>query len=170
MPLTKEQKSKVIEDLKDKLSRQKAVIFVNFQGLKVKDMTDLRRKLKKQGIDFRVVKKTLLKLALERGEAKVEIPKLGAEIAAAFDYRDEITGLKILYQFSRENENLKIVGGIINQKFYSGEEIIALAKLPSKKELLARLIGSIASPISNFVNVLQGNIKNLITILAKVKT
>ncbi|MDP1538797.1 MAG: 50S ribosomal protein L10, partial [bacterium] len=75
-----------------------------------------------------------------------------------------------VYQFGLANEKLKILGGFLEGKFKEAEEIIALAQLPTKEGLLAKLVGSIASPISGLINVLQGNIKGLITVLAKAKT
>ena len=83
-------------------------------------------------------------------------------------FGDEVSPAKIPYQFSLGNENLKILGGFFEDKFRSAEEIIALAKIPSKQELFAKVVGSISSPISGFVNVLQGNIRNLVYALSKI--
>lgn len=87
----------------------------------------------------------------------------------AFGFEDEIMPARLVYQLSRNVEGLKILGGFIENEFKDAEEIIKLAQLPSRIELLAKLAGSVASPISGLVNVLQGNIKGLITVLAKAK-
>jgi len=173
MPLTKEQKKKILVNLKEKVAKQKITIFADFTGLKVKDLSDLRKKLKKNGSELKVAKKTLLGLVLKDVGFEIPLKKLKGEIAAIFGYENEISPAKTVYQFTAENANLKILGGIIkNQKyeFLDTERIIEIAKLPTKEELLARLVGSISAPISNFVNVLEANIKGLIQVLAKAKT
>lgn len=170
MALTKAQKQKIIEDLKEMLSRQKAIILVGISGLKVKDISQLRKKLKAIDGNLRVAKKTLIELAFKESNLKFDKDKFKEEIALAFGFKDEILPVKIVYQFSRENENLKILGGYLEDNFKEAQDLITLAQLPSREELLARLVGSISSPISGLVNVLQGNIKGLIRVLAQVKT
>jgi len=171
MAQTKAQKQKILDQLKEKIARQKAMIFVDFTGLKVKDLSNLRKKLKGiTGDEIKVAKKTLLGLALKSAKLELEIKKIPGEIAVVFGYQDEISPAKIIWQFSQENPNLKILGGVIENKFREAEQIITLAQLPTKEELLAKLVGSIFAPVSNFVNVLRGNIKGLIYVLAKAKT
>jgi len=167
--LTRIQKQKIIEDLKEKIAKQKAMIFVDFTGLKVKDLSNLRKKLKRVGDEIKIAKKTLLGIALKNAGIKIETKKLKGEIALIFGYKDEISPAKIVYQFSQERPNLKILGGIIENKFTEAEQVITLAQLPTKEELLAKLVSSISAPISNFVNVLQGNIKGLIYALSAIK-
>jgi large subunit ribosomal protein L10 len=170
MPLSKDQKKKIIEDVKDKISRQKAVIFTDIKGLKVKDLTVLRKELNKEGIDYKMVKKTLLKISLPKGDIADFNPKdMKGEVVAAFGYKDEVAPARILYKFSKTNENLKIVGGIVGGKIFQKEQVIALANLPSREVLLAKLVGSIASPLSGFVNVLQGNLRGLVYVLSAIK-
>jgi len=169
MALTKTQKQKILEDLKEKIAKQKAIIFVDFSGLKAKDLFDLRKRLKKVNSELKVTKKTLLALVFKEKKLKIDIEKLKGEIAVIFGFQNEIPLAKIAYQFSQENKNLKILGGFSENKFVEPEKIIELAQLPTKEELLARLVSSVSSPISNFINVLQGNIKGLIYILARAK-
>lgn len=170
MALTKEKKEKIIEEIKEKFIKQKIMIFADFTGLKVKDLSDLRKKLKREGNEIKVAKKTLFGLVLKNAGLEVDFKKMKGEIAAIFGYKNEISPAKMAYQFGLANANLKILGGILERNFVGAEKINELAQLPTEEELLARLVGSIAAPISNFVNVLQGNIKGLINVLAKVKT
>lgn len=170
MALTKTQKQKILEDLNEKIAKQKVMIFIGFTGLKVKDLSNLRRKLKLSNCQLKVVKKTLMAIAFKKAKLEIEPKKLPGEVALVFGYKEEILPAKIIYQFSQENPNLKILVGFFENKFFEAEKIIELAKLPTREELLARLVTSISSPISNFVNVLQGNIKGLIFVLAKAKT
>ncbi len=170
MALTKKEKEKILEDLKEKTKQQKAIFLVGITGLKVKDSFDLRRKLKKDEAKFQVAKKTLIEKAFKENDLVFDKDKYKEEIALVFGFKDEIIPAKTAYQFSKENENLKILEGYIEGRLISREEVIAMAQLPSKEELLAKLVGSFNAPINNFVRALNYNIKGLLYVLSKVKT
>jgi len=169
MALTKAQKQKILEDLKDKIAKQKAMIFVDFTGLKVKDLSNLRKKLKAANSELKVAKKTLLGLVFKKAGLEIETKKMKGEIALIFGYNDGLSLAKMIYQFAEANPNLKILGGFFEKKFQEAEEIITLAQLPTREELLVKLVGTIFAPVSNLVNVLQGNIKGLIYALGAIK-
>jgi len=169
MPLKKEQKQEIIKDLKEKIDKQKSMVFVGIKGLKAKDVFNLRENLKKADCLLKVVKKTLFNIALKEKKLKIDGKKLEGEAGLVFGFGDEISPAKTAYQFSLKNENLKILGGVFENKFIEKENVINLAKIPSKQELYSKVVGSIASPISGFINVLLGNIKGLINILTKIK-
>ena len=169
MALTKEQKQRILEQLKEKIVRQKAMIFVDFTGLKVKDLSSLRKKLKVVNSEFKVAKKTLLGLVFKKTGLEIETKKMKGEVALILGYNDGLSLAKMIYQFSEANPNLKILGGFFEKKFQEAEEVITLAQLPAREELLAKLVGTIFAPVSNLVNVLQGNIKGLIYALGAIK-
>lgn len=169
MALTKIQKKKIIDDLKEKISKQKIMVFVDFTRLKVKDFSILRQLLKKAGSEIKVAKKTLMEIAFKDGNLAVETKKMPGEIALVFGYHDEISAPKTVYQFSKANPNLKILGGFYENKLRESDEILTLAQLPAREELLARLVGSIWAPVSNMVFVLNGNIKGLLYALSAIK-
>ncbi len=165
MALTKTQKQSIIKDLKDKLARQKLVIFADFTGLKVKDLSLLRKELKGSKNEIKISKKTLMDVAFKENKIEVAAKKLSGEIALIFGYQDQILPAKIAYQFSKNNPNFKILGGFMENQLKSAQDIIFLAQLPSREELLAKMLGSMSSPVSGFLNVLQGNIKGLVLAL-----
>ena len=168
--ISKQKKQEIIKDLADKLVRQKAVIFSDHTGLKVNQVQGLRRQLREKKIDYQVAKKTLIDLAFKKaGFDKIKIKELPGQIALIFGYEDEILPAKILYNFSRENESLKILAGLVNGEYLAEEAIISLAKLPSKQELLARLVGSVSAPLSGLINVLQGNLIKLVNLFKNLK-
>lgn len=176
MAKTKLQKKEIIEDLKQNLINQKAVVFVDFQGLGAKALSELRNDLKEADCLLKVTKKTLLGLvfeSLKETSLKEEVNNLQGELALVFGLKDEIMPAKIIYQFSKENENLKILGGLVKNKeykFLTVQEVIDLALLPSREEVFARLIGTLNAPVTNFVNALKGNLRNFVFILKeKVK-
>lgn len=166
MAKTKEQKKKTVEDLEKKLSKMKTAVFINFTGLTVKDATSLRNILRKEKIDYEVVKKTLLKLALDKVGCKdIEPKKFEGNIAVAFGYEDEVMPAKLLNQFKAQHEAIKFIGGILEKKFIDVAKVLELANIPGKLELLAKLVGSVNSPLSGFANVLAGNLRGLVQVL-----
>lgn len=168
MAQTKLQKEEIVKNLAAKLKASKAVVFSDYKGLQVKDMTVLRRELRASGIDLKVLKKTLISLALKDAGIEVDVKKLEGQIAIAISSGDEVAAAKIIAKAAKANENLKIVGGILGVKELSAAEVNALAKLPSKEELLAKLVGTLNAPVSGFVNVLAGNLRGLVNVLKAV--
>ncbi len=172
MALTKTQKTKVIKELKENIDKQKSVIFVDFANLKSKNFFDLRKKLRKEDCALKVAKKTLLKVALKGhkipiwGAIKDNIP---GQLALIFEFDEKNEASKIVYGFSRENTNLKILGGLFKNNYKTSEEVVTLAKLPSRQIILGQLVGAISSPIANFVYVLKGNVKGLVCALSAIK-
>ena len=168
--ISKKEKQEIIKNLADKLSRQKTVVFFNYTGLKVSQIQELRRQLREKGIDCQIAKKTLIDLALKKANFdKVNIRELSGQIALVFSYQDEILPAKILYNFSKENKSLKILLGLVNGEYLEEEAIINLAKLPSRQELLAKLVSCLSMPISGLTNVLQGNLIKLMNLLKNLK-
>lgn len=180
MAKSKAQKQKIVEDLKEKIGQQKIMVFVDYQNLKVRDLFELRKRLKEKDCQLKVAKKTLINLSFKDFNSSLgqKIKKLAGQIAIIFGFKDEIMPAKIIWQFSQKNENLKILGGlkkvesskfkVQSYEFLDAKKLIELAKIPAKEELLARLVSSISAPISNFVNVLEGNLKNLVLILKQL--
>ena len=165
MAQTKEQKKAIIRDLAEKLKQSKAVVFSDYKGFEVKDMMALRRELKKEGVDFRVAKKTLMNLALKEAGLEIDMKKLEGQISLAISSQDEVAAAKIIAKAAKVNENIKMVGGILGTKELSAEEVKALALIPSKQELLAKLVGTLNAPVSGFVNALAGNLRGLVNVL-----
>lgn len=170
MALSKQQKQKIIAQIKEGIAAQKAMVFVNVSGLKVKDIFELKQRLRGLDSVFKVCKKTLLGLVFKEKKLGIEPRKLEGQLAVVFAFGDAMAPLKAVYNFSQENENLKILGGFLENKFQDKDYLIELAQLPPRQELFARLVSSMSAPINNLVYTLQANIKGLIYILAKAKT
>lgn len=170
MPKTKQQKEQVINQLKDQLAQAKSVVFADFQGLKMNEIEELRSKCIEQEIVYTVVKKTLLRLALDAAGLKgIEPKEIEGSLATVVGYEDEVAVAKVLAEFAKEHQALEIKGGILEGKLVLAEEIIKLSKIPSKLELYARLVGCINAPVSGFVNVLAGNLRKFVYVLNAVK-
>ncbi len=169
MAISKEKKEKIVEELTEKFSSSSAVILTNYQGLNVKDITGLRCELKEKGVKFEVIKNTLVKIALEKAGLKIDTSIFSGPVALAFDLEEGIDSSKIIYNFAKGNKNLEILGGIINKNLVDVDAIKSLALLPTREELYAKLVGSLNAPISGFINVLSGNIRNLVYVLNAYK-
>jgi len=169
MALTKEQKQDILEDLKKNIDKQKSMVFVSVSGLKATDLLNLRNRLKEADCLLTVSKKTLIDIAFKSENIEVDVDKLDGQVALVFGFKDEVLPAKTTYEFSKTNKNLKILSGFFENKFREVNEIITLAKIPSREELLAKVVGSISAPISGLANVLQGNLRNLVYVLKEIK-
>lgn len=179
MPKSREQKQEIIKDLQDKVAKQKASVFVDFGASPAKKIFQFRDELKDAGCLMQVVKKSLLEKVLEKsketapspeamaGEAEIleKIKAMKGQMAVIFGFTDEVSPAKISYLASKKNDQIKILAGILGKEFLGQERVMELAKLPSKPELVGKLLGSMQAPISNFVYVLNGNIKGLVCAL-----
>lgn len=170
MPKTRKQKEGDLQALIDNLEQAKGVVFVGYHGLTVPEAEVLRRQARKENIIFRVIKKTLLSRALSATGHNINVNAVGGRgLAVALGLSDEVSAAKILATFQKEHEALKIYGGILEDKFIDAAAVLALAKLPGKLELYAKLVGSINAPVSGFVNALAGTVRGLLTALNGIK-
>jgi large subunit ribosomal protein L10 len=168
--LTRAQKEEIVNELADKIKHQQSLIFTDVTGVSVAEIQDLRRKLKEQEIEYKVGKKNLIDLALKKEKQDLDTSQFTGTLALAFAYKDPISSIKILHDFAKEHKNLRILGGIMENKVLAIEEIQELAKIPSKDELLTIFVNSLRAPISGFINALQGNIRNLVGILKVISS
>ena len=158
MALTKEQKTKQIKSIKENVAKQKSMIFVDFAKVPSKDMFSLRKTLKEAGCNLKIAKKTLVRIAFGQSNISFwnKIKKvIPGQLAVVFGVEDEIAPARISNEFAKKQENFKILGGIFESKFIDRERVLVLASIPPRNELLGRLVGSIASPMSSFVRVLD---------------
>jgi large subunit ribosomal protein L10 len=164
--ITKEKKKAILQDLTDRFGKAKSMVFIGFQGMSVKDNLALRRKLRTEGIEYTVAKKTLIKKGLESvnitGTDKF-MPD--GPVAVAVGYDDEIAPARIAKEFGKTNDKVKIMGGVMNMEVIDAESMKQIASLPSKDQLRAQLVYTINAPVSGFVNVLAGNVRSLMNVL-----
>lgn len=170
MPLNKEQKAELIKDLSDRFSRAKSVSFSDYRGLTVNEMQELRRKLREQGIEYKITKKTLIRLACQAAGIK-EIPREAMEgpVGAAFAYGDEIAPFKAIATVAKQFEKLQLLGGVMNGNLVSNKDATELSKLPSREELLAKLVGTLVAPIAGFQGTLTGVMRKFVATVDAVR-
>ncbi len=169
MPKTKAQKQTILNQLAENITKQKAMVFVNYKGLKVKDMLALRDQLKLVGSKLVIAKKTLLSKVMKEKGIGIDFKGMEGQVGAIFAFEDSLAPMKTANTLAKSNENLKILGGYFENEIQSAASIVAIANLPSREQLLAQLVGTLAAPMSGFARVLQGNIKGLVIALNAIK-
>ena len=166
--LTRPQKEQLVKDLSAKIKGGKVIIFSDYTGTTVSKMKDLRDELRKTDSSYKITKKKLIDLALKDAGIEASVLDLEGQIGIAIGKEDEVSAAKVLAKFAKENKNFKVLQGVLENKVISGKEVMSLATLPGKEELLAKLVGTINAPVSGFVNVLAGNLRNLVGVLKAI--
>ncbi|MDO8570749.1 MAG: 50S ribosomal protein L10 [Candidatus Daviesbacteria bacterium] len=170
MPKTKAQKIEKVADLTLKLGKAKSVVFADYQGLTMNQLSDLRNKLRDAGAEFEVTKNTLLGITIENLKLKIENSQfLEGPTATLFSYEDEIAPIKILVKAFKDAQKGAVKLGLLDMNVLDAVTVTRLANLPTKLELQAKLVGSISSPLYGIVNVLQGNLRGLVCALNQYK-
>ncbi len=164
------QKEVLVKSVAEKAKGAKALVFANFKGVSVKDITKIRRELLKSGSSWQVLKKTLLNIALKDAGVSVNARELDGQVGVAFS-SDEVTAAKVLVEFKKANKEstLEIVGGSLGNEALDVKAVKALAQLPSQDELRAKLVGTLQAPITGFVRALSGNLSGLVRVLGAVR-
>ncbi|MFH1990674.1 MAG: 50S ribosomal protein L10 [Patescibacteria group bacterium] len=171
MPLNREQKSNILKDLTDKFGRAKAAILVDFNKLSVSKAMELRCNLKSINAEYKVAKKTLINRVLRAGNFEdAKIDDFKTQVGVIFSYDNPVTVANSIWKFSRINEALKILGGFLELNWQGKDNIVALAKLPSREILLGQVVRVIASPLSGLATVLSGNMRNLVGVLNNIRS
>ncbi len=170
MAVTKQKKEEVLTSLIESFGRSRSVVFVRNKGLSVKDDRSLRNILRLQSISFKVAKKTLFqKAADENNVENFEKDLLEGAVGAAFCETDEVLAAKLIAEFAKKNEKLELVGGVVDGKFLNQSAVIELSNLPSKKELYAKFMGSLQSPLSGFVGISSNLISGFVRALDQIR-
>lgn len=162
MPSAKvlESKKQIVADMIEKLKTAQAGVLVDYCGLTVEEDTDLRNKLRAAGVEYKVVKNTLTRFAAKEVGFDELDAVLNGPTSLAVSYDDPVAPAKVIADFAKDNEKLEIKSGFLDGKVISLEEINQLAKTPSKDVLIAKIMGSLNSPISALTRTLQAIVDN----------
>ncbi len=169
--MLKEKKAKIIEELSDALSKSPLALLTDYKGMSVEEITKLRDELYKVNAKYRVVKNTLVKLALERAEIPTDELNSSLEGTTAVLYTEEdaILALKALYNFMKETKKPIVKCGIMEGKFIDAEQAKEFSALPPREILLAQLVGQMQAPIYGLHAVLSGTLRKLLYALNAIK-
>ena len=151
--MNKEQKKNYITEMTANFENSEAVLVTHYQGLTVKQLDELRKRMREQGIQFKITKNRITKLALEKTKCK-DLANLFTGPTAVALSKDAISTAKILTKFSKENNNLKILGGIMGKEILDVAAVANVATLPTLDEARAKIIGILTSPAQKIVSIL----------------
>lgn len=167
--MARPKKEAVVNDVIEKLTSSKSVVVTDYKGLDVAAITELRKQLREAGVDYKVVKNTLARIAAKKAEYEDLNDFFVGPTAIAFGIEDAVSPAKVLVEFAKENEQLEIKGGALNGEVISLDKVKSLADIPPKEVLLAKVFAGMKSPINGLVNVLQGNLRGLVQVLNQIK-
>ena len=150
-----EQKQAVISEIREKIEKSTSLVLVDYRGLTVEQVTELRNKYREAGVQYKVYKNTMMKFAFkELGFDEFE-QYLEGPSAVAFSGDDVTAAARITNEFAKSNDKLVIKAGVLEGKVLNSDEVKAVANIPSREVLIAKLLGSFKAPVSNFVYLLD---------------
>lgn len=164
-----ESKQQVVDEISDKLNQSVSAVLTDYRGLNVSEATKLRRDLREVGVEYKVLKNTLTKLAAEKVGLEGLNPYLTGPTAIAFSYDDPVAPARVLTKFAKEYKKLVLKSGVLEGKIIDVAAITALAELPSREVLLSQVLAGFQGPITGFVNVLHGNLRNFACVINAIK-
>ncbi len=153
-----EAKKQIVEEVMEKINRSKAIVLVDYRGLNVQQVTDLRNKYREAGIEYKVYKNSSMRFAFKKAGIEGMDDYLSGPNAIAFSYEDAVTAAKITNDFAKTNDKLEIKAGVMEGHAISADDVKSLANIPPREVLLSML-----------VSALQGNIKNLAYLLDQIR-
>ncbi len=162
-----ERKNETIATLTELLSGSRLAIQTEYRGMTVKEVENLRVELRKHGVQYRIVKNTLGRIAARRAGVETLADLLTGPSALVLGGDDPVAPAKALDTWMKANPRsvLKVTGGVLENRVLTPEQVTALANLPSREELIAKLMGSLNSPVTGLVTVLNGPLRGLLTVL-----
>jgi large subunit ribosomal protein L10 len=164
-----EEKQLIVEEIKQHLEKSMLIVFTDYRGLKVDEMTELRNKLRVPGVEVKVLKNTMLRFALKELGNSDMADLISGPNAAIISHNDPVTPAKVLFEFAKNHKNLEIKMGLLEGQVISPDKIKNLADLPSREVLVATVLGTMQAPITSFVRVLNANITGLARALDQIR-
>ncbi|MBN2145693.1 MAG: 50S ribosomal protein L10 [Candidatus Aureabacteria bacterium] len=162
----------IVKEYVNKLKKVDSVFITGFSGLKEEEFCSFRKELDKQQAEHRVIKNRLFKIITKEAGLTVEeqiTPLLKGTSSFTIGGTDVISVAKTIVDFSKDHEKLEIKGAIFNGKVLTASEVKSLASLPSRHELLAKLVGTLAAPLTGIIGVLQAHLRNIVGVLYAIK-
>ena len=168
--MKRSEKEQILAEVTEQVARAKSMFFADFTGITVEQVNELRREFRKSNVDYRVVKNTLARKALESvtGYDSV-LDKLVGPTAIAFGFDDPLAPAKIMKKFREKNDKLKVKVCILEKQVFDGKQLDELAKLPTRSEMIAAILGSIQAPVSGVVGAIGAVARDLVYVIDAIE-
>ncbi len=168
--MKRSEKEQIIASVKEKVERAQGMYFADFTGVTVEQVTELRREFRKLNIDYQVVKNTLARKALESvtGYDKV-YDALAGHTAIAFAYDDPVAPAKIIKKFRDKHNKLTVKACVIERQVYAGAQLDEIARMPSRPEIIAGILGTLQSPASGIVGAINAVVRDLVSVIDAIE-
>jgi len=163
------EKVKAVERIAADLGSTDVYYLVDYRGISVGEATDLRNQLREQGASFKVIKNTLARRALEKAGIQGLEEFMEGPTAIAYCHDDPVGPAKVIRDFIKQTSKLSVKGGYLRDHVVSATDVDELAALPTREELVAKVVGGISAPLYGFANVMAGPIRGLVTVLGQVQ-
>jgi large subunit ribosomal protein L10 len=148
-------KKEIVAEITDKFQRSVATVVLDYRGLKVGEVTEFRRQCREQNLEYKVYKNTLMRMAAKNAGMEELVEELVGPNAILFSYEDPVAAAKVANDFAKTHKSLELKVGFVEGIFYDEAKLKEFALIPSREELIAKLLGSLKAPVSNFVYLLQ---------------
>ncbi len=168
--MKREEKERITTDVAAAASRARGLFFTDFGGLTVEEATELRREFRKSGVEYRVVKNTLIRKALKQvaGYDRVD-ERLVGPTGVAFAYDDPVAPAKIIQKFIDKHNKLSLKACVVEREFFDGSRLQQLAKMPTRKEVMASVLGSIQAPLAGVSSVLNAVLRDIVSVIGEIE-
>ncbi|WDV45433.1 50S ribosomal protein L10 [Clostridiaceae bacterium M8S5] len=164
-----EQKKILVSEIQEKIEKAQAMVLVDYRGLNVEEVTNLRKKFSEADVEYKVYKNSMMRFAFKNAGLEDFNQFLTGPNAVAFCETDAVAPAKIAEEFAKDHKNLEIKAGVVDGKIIDINGVKDLAALPPREVLIAQVLGGLNGPISGFANVLQGTMRNLVYALDQIK-
>jgi large subunit ribosomal protein L10 len=168
--MKRSEKEEIVAEVSVLVNRARGMFFTDFTGLTVDQATELRREFRKLGVEYRVVKNTLIQKALENATGYDTVfDKLAGPTGVAFAYEDAVVPAKVIQKFKEKHNKLSLKVCVLDKQVYDGSRLAELARLPSKTEVMASILGSIQSPLAGVPSVIQAVLRDLVSVVGEIE-
>lgn len=168
--LRKQEKEQIINDLKEEFTKAKAVVFTDYRGMTVAELSELRKSLHEGNFDYKVVKNTLAKIASKGTPVSIAKDSFIGPVGIAISYDDPVLTIKKILEYSKKNDKLKVNAGVIEGTLCASYELKSVAEIPSRPILLSMLVGVLQSPLNKMVYALNATLSKFKYLLEALKT
>ena len=167
--MKREEKEQIVAEVSETARKAHGMFFTDFTGLTVEQATELRREFHKSGVDYRVVKNTLIQKALEQVTGYDGVySSLAGPTGVAFAFEDPVVPARIIQKFAEKHKRLSLKVCVLDRQVFEGSRLAELAKLPSRKELMASILGSVQAPLAGVPSVINAVVRDIVSLIDEI--